>query len=170
MRFITWREKLGDPTCPYLIRWAINFGPLGSIRLHHWVRSDDKRFRHDHPADFITLVLKGSYTDLCDGEGRHPALYGRCGTCHNRSGTICDLCGNGMRNERMTPGKIRRRPAEHQHIVSVDPGGCWTLLYFFPKRRDWGFWVQRKDGTGTWRFKKSNKYFLEHGHHPCDQP
>lgn len=27
--------------------------------------------------------------------------------------------------------------------------------------RRWGFWVK-------WKFKKSNKYFLEHGHHPCE--
>lgn len=117
----------------------VSLGRLGSIRLHHWHRSDDKRAKHDHPSDFITIVLSGSYTDL-----------------------------GWERDERMTPGTIRRRRAEHRHTVAVDPGGCWTLLYFFPKRRAWGFWTPRKD-TGELRFRKSNKYFIENGHHPCDQ-
>lgn len=104
---LTWRQPLGRPECPYMYRWALSLGPKGpSLRLHHWIRSDDKRFKHDHPADFITLVLKGSYTDL--GEGSH---------------------------ERMTPGRIRKRVAEHSHTVAVDPGGCWTLCFFFPDRR-----------------------------------
>lgn len=163
-----WRQQLGDPKCPYAERWVLPLGPLGSIRLHRWFRSDDKRAKHDHPSDFITLVLWGSYTDLCDGKGSRPIEPHRCGLCHGRPGIICDICGNGMRNEKMTPGKLRRRHAEHRHTVDVI-SSCWTLLYFWPERREWGFWTPRKD-NGKLRFRKHNKYFFEHGHHPCDQP
>lgn len=169
MRFLIWRQQLGDPKCPYAERWVLNLGPLGSLRLHHWFRSDDKRAKHDHPSDFITLVLKGSYIDLCNGKGRYPITPEQCGTCKGFPGQRCDFCGNGMRNECMVPGTIRRRKAEHQHTVAVEPGGCWTLLYFWPERREWGFWVARKD-TGKLRFRKHNKYFYEYDHHPCDQP
>lgn len=164
MRLFTWNEKLGDPECPYLIRWAINFGPLGSVRLHHWVRSDDKRHAHDHPSNFITLILKGEYEDWtqcppCRGTGCFLGILPvGCTRCH----------GTGISKGKMKPGSIRFRRAEHRHIVNVIQPGCWTLLYFFPKRRDWGFWVPRKS-DGTMKFKKANKYFLEHGHHPCDQ-
>lgn len=112
----------------------IDLGRLGSLRLHHWLASDDHRALHDHPSDFITLVLKGRYDDVTDA---------------------------GV--ELMKPGTLRCRKAEHQHYVRVHRGGCWTLLYFRPKRRVWGFWVNGK-------FKKSNKYFFECGHHPCDGP
>lgn len=115
-------------------RWVINFG-LFSIRLHHWYRSDDKRAEHDHPSWFITLVLKGSYTD---------------------------------QGELLTPGSIRFRRATYKHIVDVTPGGAWTLLIFGRKTRDWGFWVRKT--SGKLKYTKSNKYFLENGHHPCDQP
>ncbi len=135
---IIWRQKLGLPECPYIERWMINFGRLGSLRLHHWLRSDDKRAKHDHPADFVTLVLKGSYTDF-----------------------------GAEINEHMTVGKVRFRKAEHTHTVAVDPPGCWTLLWFLPDRRNWGFYTRRKDGSLKW--KKANKYFLEDGHHPCSQ-
>lgn len=157
MSFLTWRQQLGDPECPYAERWVLDFGPLGSIRLHHWFRSDDKRAKHDHPSDFITFVLKGEYTDL--GYVPHPE-------CDCKGDPSCIRCNT---LEHMGPGSIARRRAEHRHTVAVYPGGCWTLLYFWPERREWGFWTPRKD-TGRLRFRKHNKYFYEHGHHPCDQP
>lgn len=63
-------------------------------------------------------------------------------------------------NQRMTRGTHAFRRAEHQHTVRVDPGGCWTILLTGPEVRQWGFWVKGK-------FRKRNKYFFEHGHHPC---
>lgn len=160
-------ERLGKRECPYLHRWLIQT-PIGSLRLHHWFRSDDKRAKHDHPSDFFTLVLWGSYTDLA-------SVSSVCGVCGGEterySPCACDGTGVEWRddNERMRPGKMRLRKAEHRHTVAVDPGGCWTLLWFFPDRRNWGFWTPRKS-DGVLRFRKSNKYFAEHGHHPCDQP
>lgn len=65
-----------------------------------------------------------------------------------------------LRQERMERWSYAFRPALHRHTVQVDKGGCWTLLFTGPEIRHWGFWVGRK-------FKKANKYFLEHGHHPC---
>lgn len=56
---------------------------------------------------------------------------------------------------------VRVRHAQHQHTVHPDPvKGAWTLVITGPIVRDWGFWVQG-------RFRKANKYFSSHGHHPC---
>lgn len=123
-------QRLGDPTCPYLIRWVWST-PFGSLRLHHWLSSDDARNFHDHPWWFVTFVLRGGYVDVS------PAGEDRCAA-----------------------GRVCYRPALHQHTVRVDAGGCWTFLITGPEHRFWGFWVKSK-------FKKANKYFLEHGHHPC---
>ena len=128
---ITLGEKLGNPECPYIKRWVIDFG-IFSIRLHHWLSSDDQRHFHDHPWWYLTLVLKGGYTD------RNP---------------------NG--SKRRTIGSLDFYPATHQHTVKVDRGGCWTLLITGREKRVWGFWVKNK-------FRKRNKYFFEHGHHPCE--
>ncbi len=131
MRFFTWGEKLGRPECPYMRRWALNFG-FFSLRIHHWYSSDDPRYFHDHPWWFVTLVISGSYTDV-----------------------------STIGNEPMTPGTIRYRPALHRHTVSVSDGGCWTFMITGPTIRKWGFWVNGK-------FRKANKFFFEHGHHPCN--
>jgi hypothetical protein len=127
----TWHENLGLDECPYLIRWKVET-PVGSIRLHHWLGSDDKRAHHDHPWSFTTLVLRGGYTDSSP-EG----------------------------DEHLKAPAIRHRKATHRHTVITDPGGAWTLLITGPKVRAWGFYVGGK------RFVKANKYFLTHGHHPC---
>lgn len=108
-----WREKLGPKDRPYLVRWVLNFG-LFSIRIHHWLYSDDLRNPHDHPWWFWTLCLWGRYTDSSE---------------------------NGEDNVKM--GSIRFRPARHRHSVKVKKR-CWTLLITGPEERVWGFWVKGK--------------------------
>lgn len=103
-------EHLGLDECPYLIRWRFET-PRGSIRLHHWLGSDDSRAFHDHPWDFTTFVLKGGYTDKSpkgDQILRAPA--------------------------------VQRRSALHEHTVVPLPGGAWTVIVTGPKIRAWGFW------------------------------
>jgi hypothetical protein len=93
-----WGEWLGRPECPYLRRWAFNVG-LFSIRVHHFMRSDDARAHHDHPWWFLTLVLRGAYYDISQGP----------------EGEVID---------HLTPGSIRFRPALHRHTVVVDRQAC----------------------------------------------
>lgn len=110
---VKWRERLGLPECPYVIRWRVET-PWFSVRLHHWLGPDDDRAFHDHPWDFTTLVLKGGYTDHSPNFWPH--------------------------GEHLGAGAIRRREAEHQHTVVPDPGGAWTVIVTGPRRRAWGFW------------------------------
>ncbi len=108
---IRWAEKLGLPECPYVIRWRFEL-PLGSVRVHHWLGPDDDRAYHDHPWWFLTLVIRGGYTDK-----------------------------NPDGDEHLTAGTVRYRPALHRHTVVPDPGGAWTILLTGRPRRTWGFWL-----------------------------
>lgn len=109
---VRWNEPLGKEDCPpYLVRWVLIFFGF-SIRLHHWRFSDDDRHFHDHAWWFVTLVLKGGYTDVsADGE------------------------------DKLSAGSIRFRPALHAHTVKVDDGGAWTLMFTGKMVRHWGFWI-----------------------------
>jgi hypothetical protein len=107
-------ERLGLPTCPYAIRWRIEF-PFGALRLHHWLAPDDDRAFHDHPWWFVTLVLRGGYIDRSTSGDDHVRV-----------------------------GRIRYRPALHRHTVIPNPGGAWTVLVTGPKTRSWGFWLNGK--------------------------
>ena len=111
---IRWNEPLGIQNCPYAYRWVIIFFGY-SIRVHHFLRSDDKRFFHSHPWWFITLILKGSYTDV-----------------------------SPLGKDNLTRFKLRYRKADHQHYVDVPKSGCWTILITGKPMSKWGFWVNNK--------------------------
>jgi hypothetical protein len=108
---IRWKEPLGRPECPYLYRWTLLF--LGfSIRVHHWIRSDDKRFFHDHACDFLSVVLRGKYTNVTSA--------GRA---------------------EVSAGQIWRSSAIGRHYLDIPPGGAWTLLFCGRPYHKWGFWT-----------------------------
>src|SRR5882724_2366940 len=103
-------QKLGLSECPYLERWVVNFR-LFSIRLHHWMASDDQRHFHDHPWWYVSFVLSGSYIDR-------------------------SLDGDVPR----ATHSIAAYKATHRHSVIIDRP-CWTLLFTGRECRVWGFWV-----------------------------
>ena len=63
----------------------------------------------------------------------------------------------------MKAGTFAFRKAEHKHKVLLVKKPTWTFLITGPKTRGFGFWV-----NGV--FRKRNRYFFDHKHHPCDPP
>lgn len=111
---IRWKEALGNKDCPYAYRWTFNFW-FFAIRVHQWLKTEDRRYMHDHPWNFITLVLKGGYVDVTE-TGR----------------------------DALKIFSVRYRPATHKHYVEVNEGGCVTILLTGPVIRNWGYWVGDK--------------------------
>ena len=108
---VRWKEKLGRPECPYLFRWTlVLFG--FTVRLHHWIKSDDRRYFHDHASDLISMPLKGVYYNVTPN-GRF-----RC-----------------------APGKFWRSKATARHYLDIPAGGCWTLIFCSRPYHKWGFYV-----------------------------
>lgn len=113
---LTLGENLFCAQGVYLRRWRFET-PWFSIRLHHWFHSDDNRNVHDHPWNFYTLILKGSYTDE-----------------------------SPKGSQRVSAGHIYYRSAEHAHWVHLDPNTTvWTLVLTGPKIRRWGFWISARN-------------------------
>ena len=107
------REIFGAPECPLLYRWhVVNAGDAGKLMLHWFLPGRAERDCHDHPRDFLTLVLWGSYTDT------------------RRDGKV----------DHVHAPTIRWRRAEHAHATQAGPYGCLTLALFGRRRRRWGFW------------------------------
>jgi hypothetical protein len=111
-RFV-FRQKVGPPTCPYLIRYTFECKWF-SIRLHHWLKSDDLRYAHDHPWDFYSIVLWGNLTERTENGDKQ------------RKTLSCTFFS-----------------ADYKHSVVIDKP-CWTLLFTGPTRRVWGYWVNGK--------------------------
>ena len=84
---------------------------VGTIRLHHILRSDEDRHHHDHPFSFLSLILSGGYVE--HRPGHEP--------------TDCP------------PGTLVFRKAEELHKLELRNGDAWTLVVSGPIRRQWGF-------------------------------
>ena len=138
---IRWKEALGKPECPYLYRWTlIIFG--FTIRLHHWLRSDDNRYFHDHATNLISIILKGHYYNVIPAD---------------------DSCDTSKCNKILVKaGSVWKAKAEQRHYLEIPEGGAWTLLLCGRPYNKWGFWVPRKD-NGVLRKLRPLRYFHEYG-------
>lgn len=118
---IRWKEKLGNPECPYLYRWTLIF--MGySIRLHHWIKSDDKRYFHDHGCDLISIVIKGTYENVVPMDPEKPDV-------------------SNARRIRVTPWRPWRAKAQAKHYLDIPKEGAWTILLCGRQYHKWGFYV-----------------------------
>lgn len=102
----------------YLYRWTIGKWRGRGVYLHHFVGDDWSHDLHDHPKRFISIGLKGGYTEITPGEKR----------------TV------------FKAPWIRTFPAEHIHRIVMsrgwlgEIGDCWTLVIVLKPTRQWGFW------------------------------
>jgi hypothetical protein len=109
----------------YMRRWVLTWSG-GTLRVHHILGSDDARAWHDHPWDFTTLLLWGSYVEHRPGPDPLDPEVGRSAT-------------------RYTAGSVLRRRAEDLHRLSLD-APVWTLVRTGPRLRSWGFLTR----AGEW--------------------
>jgi hypothetical protein len=99
------------------------FYPTGdkSLRFHHILESDSDRDLHDHPWDFVSLILEGRYHETTE------------------DGTTIEY----------GEGDLLIRQAETLHRLTLDDGPVWTYVVTGPVRRRWGF--QTEYGWVHWR-------------------
>lgn len=99
----------------YMTRWTIS--KTLRLYLHHFKHSDHD-VMHDHPWNYVSLILWGGYYE-----------------CTKDQGFI----------DWYEPGSILWRPAEwiHKIILSADRWNvlteAWTLVWLGTRRRMWGF-------------------------------
>ncbi len=121
-------ELNGGGRCPtYMYRWILAKAGGCAVYIHRFVSDDWTRDLHDHPKRFISIGLRGAYTE----ETTAGRVYYRAPW-------------------------LRTFPASHCHRIRLDPktvkvGGfmtahglaeCWTLVIVGRAKRDWGFWPE----------------------------
>ena len=152
---IRWAEKLGYPEEPYLIRWTFLFFGY-SMRIHHWIKSDDNRYFHDHSANLLSIVLKGKYWNVKPYDPKkNPndevdviALDKEHGkhleTVKNEKWCYVEGMFNSWKNFLHMGKSIWFSKAEDLHYLSIPKGGAWTLMFEGRPRIKWGFIVNGK--------------------------
>lgn len=91
-----------------------------AIRIHCIMRSDSDRALHDHPWDFVTVLLDGTYYE-------HRPVYD-------------DGLYAGDSLTRYEAGSVLFRRASDLHRLEVPEGQMvWTLFITGPRKQAWGF-------------------------------
>ena len=94
-------------------RWEILKTRWGSIWLHAIYKADQDKHLHNHPWDFKSIVLKGSYIEQ-----------------------------TSLGNKRQYPGKINVRNGEGYHkILEMISPVVYTLFFVSKPKRQWGYRV-----------------------------
>lgn len=113
----------------YLRRWFLLRSKYLNVYIHYIARPDEDPDPHDHPWNFLSVRLKGGYTERI---------------WHYRT-----PCEEGVEDRTNNAPGIGYRPAETVHqITSVKPN-TFTLVITGPWKRDWGFLT--KSGWRFWR-------------------
>lgn len=104
--------------------WLVPFNKFTpSARIHHILRSDDARAFHDHPWSYISVILRGGYTEVTP--------------VYDKSGLY-----KGEKRRWFSPGRILFRKYNSWHRLELDEGkDAWTLFISFSYRQKWGFLV-----------------------------
>lgn len=119
------KEVITDtPGDPLMVRWILFSVSRGihkfAIMVHKFYRSDHDRCLHDHPWNFLSIILKGGYGEVFESEGVETQAWRR-------------------------PFSVLLRKAEWKHRVVLLPGHtCWSLVFATGPVRRWGFWPEGK--------------------------
>lgn len=137
-----WKEPMGYPDCPYLYRWTLLvFGY--TIRLHHWLRSDDNRHFHDHSCDLISIIIKGGYYNVVPNNPDYPDVK----DCKK------------IKAKSWRPWKAK---ATDLHYLEIPKGGAWTILLQGRAYHKWGFYVKNKKTCEYVKWRPL-RYFHKYG-------
>lgn len=85
-----------------------------SVRFHHLLASDADRDLHDHPWDFVSLILEGSYIETTPAAER-----------------------------RFSAGDVLVHRAEDAHRLTLPDGPVWSYVTTGPFVKTWGFQTPR---------------------------
>ena len=107
-----------------------------TARVHHIVKPDLDREMHDHPAGFVSVVLKGEYDEARPWD-IEPCFHG----CDDELVFI---------TTRKAGSIAYRGPMTRHRITQVSDGGVWTLFFFVGGIKQWwGFYTPA--GKVHWR-------------------
>ena len=95
----------------YLTRHVLDRDEKDNAIFLNVIHISDDREMHDHPADFRSRIISGSYREYTPGQ--NPTIY--------------------------TPGEWNIKKADQLHRLEILDGPVVTLMYRGPKYREWGF-------------------------------
>lgn len=119
--FMRVRKIRGKDGSVYLWRLYILCTPWFGVMLHRIFREDNQRDLHDHPWNFLSIILRGWYSESFQRQGESAVSF-------------------------TSRHWWNYKRAEDRHSIrTVGRVPTWTLVFTGRRRRTWGFWVTDTD-------------------------
>jgi hypothetical protein len=127
-RWCVWRWT--DVDSEYITRLHVIKTPWFAICLHWIHKPDPEPYLHDHPVTFLSVVLRGGYTEM--------------------RRKLWQSDGRWNRKHEVRWFNWVRADGRDQHSICEVKPRTLTLCFMGPKTREWGFhtmdgWVYWKD-------------------------
>lgn len=132
------------PDDVYLIRYFLFRSKYFSIYIHRFLRSD-RDDPHDHPFNFLSYIVKGSYLErLYDPMGPEYDYWGDARSVEPVGTLFCPWAADRKQ------GSWGFRPAETVHSVFLSKEYTYaerdqaplSVIFRGVDRRQWGFWKE----------------------------
>ena len=125
--------NLDNPEETYLTRWRIIQTPWFAFYLHRMDGPDSRETLHDHPWNFLSVVLRGGYIERVPPRAWEALLRPAW-----------------LMPERRRVRFFNAKRAEGLHYIeSLLRVPTWTFLFVGRRRRQWGY-VDYVDGEVAW--------------------
>lgn len=98
-------------------RYRLLQTPWLALYIHQILKSDEDKHFHDHPWNFQSLILKGSYREQYTLPPNHWVI----------------------RNKTYELGDVVQRKAEDAHQITLRTPEVWTLVLTSGRERVWGY-------------------------------
>ena len=138
-----------------------------AMRVHHIKRSDRDRVLHDHPWKNVSILMRGGYWEVLDGEMQRAVENGFEGAAPHLQALYGEiLVAGGRELKRSQRAALRAagvcwrgrcavvvRDARLRHRLIVPKGrDAWSIFIMGPKVQEWGFhtrdgWVHNEAYT-----------------------
>ena len=109
IRWLPYKEIGWKEINEVFYRFQLLKSRFGNVYLHRLVAPISHPQSHDHPWDFVAIILWGGYWEEFRGYNKW-----------RRAGTI-----------------LHRKATDSHNVVCTKPN--WSLVITGPKKRDWGF-------------------------------
>ena len=131
------KEVITDESgSPYIKRWRILETPWFGIFVHKILRSDSDRHLHDHPWNFLTILLKGDYIEEL-GSVKNNVLMS-VDIIERKRWSIIRHKAEDL--HRIT---LKEKRTVKDFCLNLNPKPVWTLFITGRKRREWGFQTEK---------------------------
>lgn len=112
----------------YMGRYVLFESRWLSARIHHIASADLDRDMHDHPWDFVSILLSGGYLE------QQPLMFHRPEFTEDHTEV--------RRGRWRAAPSIARRRATDRHLISFVQPNTWSLFIYGPSRQWWGFYTR----------------------------